>query len=65
MQRVPRKADGRPPQLVVIVELEELPQLRIVADTFEDEMRLRHWLAQHATRRRLQEALLDALEQPA
>jgi hypothetical protein len=65
MQSVPRKADKRPPQLVIVVELEELPRLQVVADTFEDEQRLRRWLAHRSTRRRLADALLDALEEAA
>jgi hypothetical protein len=34
----------RPPQLVIVVGLEELPRLRLVADTYDDEQRLRLWL---------------------
>jgi hypothetical protein len=60
---LPRPSEGRtPPRLEIVVELEELPRLRLVADTFEDEQRLRGWLAHGATRNRLRDAVLDALE---
>jgi hypothetical protein len=65
MQSIQRKADGWPPQLVIVVELEELPRLRLVANSYEDEWRLRSWLACRATRRGLVDALLDAFEDAA
>jgi hypothetical protein len=65
MASVPRRSDGRPASLVVIVELEELPRLHLVADFWEDEQRLRCWLAHPAARRRLADTLLAALEKAA
>ena len=39
---LPRLA--RPPALVMRLEIEQPPQLRIEAESFEDEQRLRLWL---------------------
>jgi hypothetical protein len=60
-----QKPRSRPPSLVVVFELEELPRLQIVADSFEDEIRLKTWLSHSATRLRLMDALLDAFEKAA
>lgn len=51
----------RPPLLLVVVELEELPVVRLFCDTLEDEARLRGWLAGSAARRRLMYAVEDAI----
>jgi hypothetical protein len=51
--------------LLVRAQLEELPVFQLVADTAEDEERLRCWLASPVTRHRLLDALLDAFEEAA
>jgi hypothetical protein len=51
-----------PPRFEIVVELEGLPQVRLHAETLEDERRLRQWLQLTACQRRLQDALKDALE---
>jgi hypothetical protein len=55
----------RAPELHLAVALEELPVIRLVAETHEDEVRLRRWLARPAARRRLFDALLDGLNELA
>lgn len=55
----------RAPELVVAVTLEELPTFRIVADSLEDELRLRRWLRSPGARRRLLDAVLDSLAELA
>lgn len=50
------------PALHVVVELEELPVVRLVVDSGEDEQRLRAWLDLAATRRRMLDAIDDELE---
>ena len=57
VNRLARPADRRPPRLWLVVELEELPRLQIVADSWEDEQRLRWWLAHRSTRRRIADAI--------
>jgi hypothetical protein len=42
--------------------LEDLPTVRLVAETLEDEIRLRRWLRSTAAKRRLFDALLDGLD---
>jgi hypothetical protein len=51
------------PKLEVVLRLEEEPQARIVADTDEDEERLRAWLKRPETRFRLLDVLLDQFDQ--
>jgi hypothetical protein len=53
----------RAPKLLFAVTLEELPTFRIVADSLEDELRLRRWLRSSGARRRLLDALLDGLDE--
>lgn len=53
----------RVPELHLVVALEELPVVRVVADSLEDELRLRRWLRSQAARRRLFDALLDGLDE--
>jgi hypothetical protein len=53
------------PRLVVDATLEELPLVRIEADSFEDELRLRSWLRRTSVRRRLLDVLDDLLEREA
>jgi hypothetical protein len=55
----------RATELLFAVTLEELPTFRIVADSFEDELRLRHWLRSPGARRRLLDAVLDGLAEIA
>jgi len=55
-------AGRRPPALQFVVELEELPAWRVIADCHEDELRLRRWLRNPAVRRRFLDALLDGLD---
>lgn len=55
----------RAPELQLAIALEELPVIRLVADTYEDEVRLRRWLASPAARRRLLDAMLDGLDELA
>jgi len=52
-----------PPRLILVVELEELPRARVDAMLEEDELRLRHWLAQPTVRDRLTDCLEDALSE--
>jgi hypothetical protein len=54
-----------PPRLELVVELEELVVTRVVADSAEDESRLRAWLERQTVRRRIVDAVLDALEAAA
>jgi hypothetical protein len=56
-----RRADARP-RLIVVVELEELPIVRIDAETFEDEQRLRAWLENDAVQIRVLDTVADALD---
>jgi len=54
---------GRPtPRLVITVELEEMPTASLVAQTHEDELRLRRLLDGPAVRRRLHEFVDDLLD---
>ena len=55
----------RAPELIFAVALEELPTFRIVADSLEDELRLRRWLRSPGARRRLLDAVLDGLAELA
>lgn len=55
----------RPPVLLVHIELEELPVVRLFCDTAEDEARLRSWLGRPPARRRLLDALEDVLNELA
>jgi hypothetical protein len=55
----------RAPELLFAVTLEGLPTMRIVADSFEDELRLRRWLRSPGSRRRLLDAVLDGLNELA
>ena len=55
----------RAPGLHLEVALEELPVIRLVAESLEDEVRLRRWLASPAARRRLFNAMLDGLNELA
>jgi hypothetical protein len=48
---------GRPPALVVRLELEQPAKVVIDADSFEDEQRLRFWLRRNRTARRLLDEL--------
>ena len=52
----------RPPRLEVTVDFEGAPQVWLMADSWEDEQRLRRWLAHRATRRRLLGAVLGTLD---
>jgi hypothetical protein len=52
----------RAPALHLAIAFEELPIIRLVADTYEDEVRMRRWLASPAVRRRLFDAMLDGLD---
>jgi len=52
----------RPPELHLTMGLEDLPTVRLVAETLEDEIRLRRWLRSTAAKRRLFDALLDGLD---
>ena len=49
------------PILWIQVALEERPELVVLASTAEDEQRLLEWLSSPAARRRLHEAIDDAL----
>jgi hypothetical protein len=55
----------RAPELLIAVAVEELPTFRIVADSLEDELRLRRWLRTPGARRRLLDAVLDGLDEIA
>jgi hypothetical protein len=46
-------ARSRPPRLIIVLELEQVGQARLDAATYEDELRLRHWLHRSGTLRRL------------
>jgi hypothetical protein len=50
------------PRLEIVVALEELPYLRLVAYTAEDEERLRLWLASDAAQDRLRYHIENALD---
>jgi hypothetical protein len=50
------------PALQLVIELEGLAQVRVHAESLEDEHRLRLWLLEPACRRRLHEALENALD---
>jgi hypothetical protein len=47
----------------VVIAFEEVPRFRLVAQSLEDEHRLRLWLALAKTQRRAIAALQDALEE--
>jgi hypothetical protein len=53
------------PQLEIYLELEEIPRLRLIADSAEDEARLISWLGRPATRRRIADAIADAIGEAA
>jgi hypothetical protein len=56
---------GRPPALVIRLELEQGALARLEAETQEDEMRLRHWLRRSGRLQRLPAGIvlyLDHLE---
>lgn len=55
----------RHPALIVTVELEGKPTVRIVADSFEDERRLRVWVEGAAVRESLVLALSETLKAAA
>ena len=55
----------RPPEVHVVLGLEELPVVRVIAGSLEDEIRLRRWLANAVARRRLLDAVLDGLDEIA
>jgi hypothetical protein len=62
MNSLQRNADGRPaPALHLVIELEDLPSARIVAYSFEDELRLLDDVDSRG--RRLAGEVLDALEE--
>jgi hypothetical protein len=64
--RLPRPhVRRRPPRLVLVIELEELPRVQVDAETFEDERRLLAWLSSPKTHRRLADAMADAVERVA
>lgn len=50
------------PELNIVLAFEESPVVRLVADTAEDEQRLRAWASHPRTRVRLTVAIFDALE---
>jgi hypothetical protein len=52
----------RPPALEVVFEFEELPTLRVVAGSRDDEARLLAWVAQPAVQARLRDAVLDGFD---
>ncbi len=61
MDRLREPADGhRPPWLLVTLALEQPGRISLVAESYEDELRLRSWLRRSAAFRRLP-ALLDRL----
>jgi hypothetical protein len=49
--------------LQFVAELEQTAVARVVAECLEDELRLRSWLMRPSTRRRLRDALQDALDE--
>lgn len=51
-----------PSAVHVLLELEELPAVRVAADSLEDELRLAACLEQPSVRERLAAALLDMLD---
>jgi hypothetical protein len=53
----------RTPRLVIVVELEELPVVRIDADSAEDQARIVEWGSRSNTARRLGEAVADVLDE--
>jgi hypothetical protein len=53
------------PRLEVVLELEEQPLARVFAANFEDERRLRWWLALPSTRSRLLAAILEVFDRLA
>jgi len=57
------RALRRPPALHVVVELEEIPVVRIVADSEADEIRLRRWLQRLSAQRAVADAVADALDE--
>jgi hypothetical protein len=65
MTSLPRSAALPRPALHILVEVEELPRFRLVCGSYEDERRLRLWLAHPATRRALVDAILDELDRLA
>jgi hypothetical protein len=62
VRRADTPAMGRP-RLELVLELEELPHVRLFAETHEDELRLRRWLSHPASRQRLRDAVADALDE--
>jgi hypothetical protein len=53
----PSRATRRPPRVEITLELEEFPALRLFAETYEDEQRLRVWAGQKSTVRLLAEVI--------
>jgi hypothetical protein len=63
----PDRNSSTAPALRIVLELEQLPELRLLADSAEDELRLRAWLRRSDVLRRLPELLerlLDDLDDP-
>ena len=53
------QAPRRPPSVVITITLEESPTITVVADSFEDEQRVRVWAARAVAARIVRDALDD------
>jgi hypothetical protein len=66
-ERVAEQQDVGEPALIIVIELEGHPELRVVAASWEAEQALRRWLELGYARRDIDDALdrLDELEEAA